>query len=221
MNKKISSRTILSIVLVSSLLAFVYNFVSPEGIPLISEEKELKWADDSLLFQIEEELVLNDSNSVQQDSEIKTKKEEEVNIEPETNQPAVSNSPNEQSETKEEIKEPELTEPRAINLEQAYKLYNQNILFIDARESFDYKEAHIKNAINIPADHFDDYKFMLDKINKDETVVTYCAGTDCDLSVVLSNIMFDMGYKKVYVFFGGWNEWTQANYPVYEGNKSD
>ncbi|RPI70416.1 MAG: rhodanese-like domain-containing protein [Ignavibacteriales bacterium] len=221
MNKKISSRTILSIVLVSSLLAFVYNFVSPEGIPLISEEKELKWADDSLLFQIEEELVLNDSNSVQQDSEIKTKKEEEVNIEPETNQPAVSNSPNEQSETKEEIKEPELTEPRAINLEQAYKLYNQNILFIDAREPFDYKEAHIKNAINIPADHFDDYKFMLDKINKDETVVTYCAGTDCDLSVVLSNIMFDMGYKKVYVFFGGWNEWTQANYPVYEGNKSD
>src|SRR5690606_14625907 len=165
MNKKISYGIVISIILASTLLAFAYNYVSPKGIPLISEEKELKWADDSLLFQIDENLVLNDSNTIQQDAEIKTKKEEQVIPEPETDQSGVSNSSDEHADTTEEVREieePELTEPRAINLEQAFKLYNQNVLFIDAREPLDYEEAHIKNAINIPADHFDDYKFMLD-----------------------------------------------------------
>ena len=115
---------------------------------------------------------------------------------------------------KEAVKKDVQSEPLSINLKQAYSLYKKNTLFIDAREPEDYRLAHIKNAINLPMDHFDDYKSMLEKIDKDQPIVTYCAGTDCDLSIVLSNVLYDMGYKKLYIFFGGWNEWLNAKYPT-------
>ena len=55
---------------------------------------------------------------------------------------------------------------------------------------------------------------MLKKIDKKQQIVTYCAGSECDLSIVLGNVMFDRGYKKLYVFFGGWNDWLKAKYPI-------
>jgi rhodanese-related sulfurtransferase len=114
-----------------------------------------------------------------------------------------------------------LTEPAAINLKQAHNLYQQNILFIDARGPADYQYAHIKNAINIPFDHLDDYKHLLVNIDKSRKIVTYCAGTDCDLSILLGNILFENGFKNVYIFFGGWNEWSEAGYPVEEESKAE
>jgi hydroxyacylglutathione hydrolase len=63
-------------------------------------------------------------------------------------------------------------------------------------------------------DHFDDYKYLLDKIDKSQPVVTYCAGSDCDLSIVLGTALSDLGYKKIFVFFGGWNDWLEAKYPI-------
>lgn len=127
--------------------------------------------------------------------------------------PSITNSGNISSEEIIE-KENAQTEPLSINLKQAYELYKRDILFIDAREPEDYKIGHIKNAINIPADHFDYYEFKLNKIDKDQPVVTYCAGSDCDLSIVLGNILSETGYKKIFVFFDGWDKWIDAKYPV-------
>jgi 3-mercaptopyruvate sulfurtransferase SseA len=31
---------------------------------------------------------------------------------------------------------------------------------------------------------------------------------------LLANLLFEQGYKQVYVFFGGWNEWLNASYPI-------
>lgn len=221
MKNKISFRIISAIILTSIVLAFSYNYISPKGIPLVAEKKELQWADDSLLF-------ITDINPVREDSSDDEKGKqiikEKTSTEPETIQSKKDSIISEPNDIKEEqiiIEEPELKEPQAINLEQAYKLFNQNILFIDARNPEDYKIAHIKNAVNIPMDYFDDYKSALDEIEKNQKIVTYCAGTDCDLSVVLGNVLFDLGYKNVYVFFGGWTEWIEAGYPVVEGSHSE
>lgn len=105
-------------------------------------------------------------------------------------------------------------EPAAVNLEQAYKLYQNNALFLDARNQMDFLNAHIKGAINLPYDSFDEFKNILNNISNDEPVVTYCGGDDCDLSIMLGEELHKMGYKKVYIFFGGWNEWLKAGYPV-------
>jgi rhodanese-related sulfurtransferase len=105
-------------------------------------------------------------------------------------------------------------EPKQIHLQEAFDLYNGDVIFLDAREPEDYELGHIKNAVNIYADDFETYSGRLKKISPDEPVVTYCGGTDCDLSIVLGTKLSRLGYKKIFVFFGGWNEWTEAGYPT-------
>jgi len=115
----------------------------------------------------------------------------------------------------EEIKEAyAFSEPKAITLEQAYKLFNKGIKFVDARDEADYLAGYISSAVNIPFDDFDNHKQKLEKLSKEKPMVIYCAGTDCDLSILLGNLLFEQGYKQVYVFFGGWNEWLSSNYPT-------
>jgi rhodanese-related sulfurtransferase len=110
-------------------------------------------------------------------------------------------------------------EAKTINLTQAKKLYDRDVLFIDARAPEDFEAAHIKDAMNIPFDNFDEYKHLLDFVDKYETIITYCGGTDCDLSILLGNTLFEMGYKQTYIFFGGWNDWIEAGYPVEQGKE--
>ncbi len=214
---KIELKTVLLIILVSSLLGITYNYFSPTGIPLFPEQKTLKQASDSLFYSssLDSSEIKNIDTSKQTEVK-KNNKIEEIS-------PEISlKNDREKSIAKNDTKKNIQTEPLSINLKQAYTLYKKNVLFIDAREPEDYKAAHVKNAINIPMDHFDDYEYMLKKIDKNQQIVTYCAGSDCDLSIVLGNVMFDMGYKKLYVFFGGWNDWQKAKYPVESsGNKNE
>lgn len=214
---KINIKVVFTIIVVSSFLGLTYNYFSLAGIPLIPDKKTLNWADDSLfnsITQYEVETTDSNLNEVIRQEE----KEEPPNDFPEQNQKSTKNEKETKTETGKD--EAVLTEPVAIDLKQAYHLFEQNILFIDAREPEDYKIAHIKNAINIPFDHFDDYKNTLDEIDRNQQIVIYCAGTDCDLSILLGNILSESGYKRVYIFFGGWNEWIEANFPVNEsGNE--
>ncbi|MDO8549960.1 MAG: rhodanese-like domain-containing protein [Ignavibacteria bacterium] len=215
---KIDVKIILFIVFISSLLGLIYNYFSPSGIPLIAEEKKLHWAEDSLFnstyeesFQKTDTLTRKEDVTEDMKSIPEQDKEKENKI---TDEDKINKEPKKKEET-------ELSEPAAINLEQAYKLHQQNVLFIDARGPADYQYAHIKNAINIPFDHFEEYKHLLNNIDKDKTIITYCAGTDCDLSILLGNILFEMGYKRVYIFFGGWNEWLEANHPIEKENQTE
>jgi rhodanese-related sulfurtransferase len=105
-------------------------------------------------------------------------------------------------------------EAKAITLKQAYLLFNQNVLFIDARDYVEYEIGHINNAISLPYLDFDEYKTILDTIPKSKPIVAYCDGEDCDLSILLGDKLFESGYKEVYIFFGGWLDWQMANYPV-------
>ncbi len=70
------------------------------------------------------------------------------------------------------------------------------------------------HAINIYFYSFEENENKLININKDEIIVTYCSGTDCDLSVLLGNKLAEIGYKNVFVFFGGWLDWVEASYPT-------
>lgn len=105
-------------------------------------------------------------------------------------------------------------QPRLISLSQAYELYKDKILFVDARDSTEYKDGHIAGAINLPYFFLNEYGSRLNSIDKTEPLVTYCEGADCDMSIRLGNELFSKGFRKVFVFFGGWEEWKKAEYPV-------
>jgi len=200
----------------STLLGLVVNYFNPAGIPLIREKLELKWAPDSLFMDLNQDVQnsTDDSSSL-----IIPEKDKAQNISEkqsiENNPEEIKSDQKEPQKIAEEIKEADaFSEPKAITLEQAYKLFNKGIQFVDARDESDYLAGHITNSINIPFDDFDNHQQKLEQLSKENPLVIYCAGTDCDLSILLGNLLFEKGYKQVYVFFGGWLEWLNADYPV-------
>ena len=208
----------------------VVNYFNPNGISLIREETKLEWAEDSLFIN-----KIPDSISVPEDSTTKVIDSNEVPQQKKTTNnevvvekqkksipltpPSESNKSEEKKLLEEEVVS--FSAPKAIKLEQAYSLFNKGVLFIDARDEADYLAGHISNAINIPFDDLDNHKQKLDSISRNKPVVIYCAGTECDLSILLGNLLFEQGYKQVYIFFGGWNEWLDADYPVKNSLKSN
>jgi rhodanese-related sulfurtransferase len=164
---KLNNKTLLFILILSSALGLIFNWINQKGISLIAQEKALKWRMGNLL------------------------------VTPDTN------------------------EPYAINLEQAKELYEQNELFIDAREKEEFEAGHIRGAVNIPFDNIDNYIEEINRIPKNEIVITYCSGTDCDLSILLGNKLSEMGYKNVYIFFGGWMKWLNSGYPIESQTKNE
>lgn len=181
---------ILSITLISFLLALVYNHFNPNGLKIIREERVLNWNDVSL----SESGTLDTST-------------DKINLNPSKQSDSLLIDKNE-----EQLKS--FLEPKAIKLDFAYKLFKDGVKFIDARSSDEFSEGHIKGAVNIPFYGSENYLNVISGLNKNETVVTYCSGADCDISILSADELFKMGFNRVYVFIGGFEEWTKNNYPI-------
>lgn len=104
--------------------------------------------------------------------------------------------------------------PKAINIDFAYSLFKQDVKFIDARSPEEYAEGHIKGAINIPFYGSENYSNVISKLNKNEILVTYCSSSECDVSTLSGDELFEMGLNRVYIFIGGYDEWIKSNYPI-------
>jgi rhodanese-related sulfurtransferase len=207
---KISYKNILSILISAIFIGLFYNILNPKGIPLIKEKRELVFENDSLIHSIAAE-------------------KENLNLDSTLNSPIVDTTEEKKSNAKNEVlnqnkltdKIEPFTEPKAIKIDLAYKLFKQGVKFIDARMPDDYQAGHIKGAYNIPFDGDERYREILNNFSKDEILVVYCSGTDCDLSIYLGREIFEKGFKRVYIFFGGWNEWLGKNYPIERGTNEE
>ena len=100
----------------------------------------------------------------------------------------------------------------AISLEQAKNLFGQDILFVDARDEGYYDAGHIQGALK--------NAFLMELIfniekqqNKSDALVVYCGDPGCGDSEDLAYNLQDPGFTKLYVFKGGWLEWSNAGYP--------
>ena len=101
----------------------------------------------------------------------------------------------------------------AISLDKAKDFFENGVLFIDARDEVYYNDGHIKNAMkNV---------FLMELIfnieekqTKDDPIVVYCGDPGCGDSEDLAYDLQNEGFKKLFVFKGGWLEWSAANYPA-------
>ncbi|MCE5300815.1 MAG: hypothetical protein LLG37_08105 [Spirochaetia bacterium] len=119
-----------------------------------------------------------------------------------------------QVKTKEEI-------PR-IHLEDAkYLIDSGKALFIDARGKGEYNESHIPGAICMPVGEAAGLIPQMKETLAGKILVPYCHGVSCNLSVKVADSLYDAGYRKIVIFFGGWPEWTAANMPVERPNVPD
>lgn len=109
--------------------------------------------------------------------------------------------------------EKEFSKPIDIKIDFAKALFDKKYKFVDARDVSDFNAGHIQGAINIPYHDLDKYKDLLEDMNKELVYVTYCSSA-CDVSIDLAYAMVKRGYKKLYIFHGGWDEWKKAGYPA-------
>jgi rhodanese-related sulfurtransferase len=111
----------------------------------------------------------------------------------------------------------EKTAEQGMSVQEAVKLHEGGAVFVDARESGPYGNAHVPGAINIPPGAFmDEIKNRLSGVGKDDTVVVYCSSSTCPMAEQLAQSMQLMGYSGVRVFEPGFLEWRLAGAPVEE-----
>jgi rhodanese-related sulfurtransferase len=198
---EIDFRSLTIIFTTSLVVGLVFNYFNPKGIPLVRPAAKINWASDS-------ELYINQPNSqLQTDSSVIDAKSDE----PKTVKNSISDA--EKNDLNKKEKEFTSLPPKAITLAQAYKLFNQKVIFIDARNRDDYDKSRVKNALSLPFYEFDGYKDILKKIPQDELIVIYCNGPECDLSDMLAEELYKIGYGNILIFKGGWEEWEKAGYP--------
>ena len=101
----------------------------------------------------------------------------------------------------------------AISLDKAKEFFENGVLFIDARDEVYYNEGHIRNAMkNV---FLMELIFNIeDKQTKEDPIVVYCGDPGCGDSEDLAYDLQNEGFKKLFVFKGGWLEWSAANYPA-------
>jgi len=100
----------------------------------------------------------------------------------------------------------------AISLNQAKNLFDSGILFLDARDDAYYIAGHIQGALKNA--FLMELIFSIEAIQeKNAPLVIYCGDPGCGDSEDLAYDLQDSGFNKLYVFKGGWLEWSKAKYP--------
>jgi rhodanese-related sulfurtransferase len=116
--------------------------------------------------------------------------------------------------TEEELASGEVSRERVKEL-----LEDGRIVLIDARATGEYEIGHITGAISVPyealAEHYDG---LIQTAPLDAMVVCYCRSVTCDDSENLARELKFMGYRNVVTYKGGWDEWSQAGYPMESSN---
>ena len=102
---------------------------------------------------------------------------------------------------------------REIGVDIAKNLFQNNVLFIDARAEEYYNEGHIPMAICN-----NDIDLLINEIENrlplDAGFVVYCSDDDCGSSEELAYSLQEQGFINIYLFKGGWKQWTENELPI-------
>ena len=110
----------------------------------------------------------------------------------------------------------DLEESWFLDTPGAKRKWDEGITFVDARaKDFYLYEGHVTGAISLPVLEFDSvFPLVKDRLPSfDEEIVCYCSGFGCEESIQLARRLTEVGYRYVYVYEGGWPEWSEAGLP--------
>ncbi len=94
------------------------------------------------------------------------------------------------------------------NVVKAYQ-ENNSALLVDTRPQIKFFQETIPGSISIPDTNLDKLigRFPIDK---NEKIVTFCAGFSCEKSNIVANKLYGLGYINVSVYAGGVPSWKEA-----------
>lgn len=194
---------ILIILAISTVLAFWFNGLSnPKGISLIREERVLETASDD-----EFEQLVDTSTVVTAQQQIPV---DTLPVKKDTSKQPLPMQQKIGETSKTTIEEQGPVKAKAINYSQVKKLMaDPSVMILDARNEHEFAEGHLPNSRNIFALEFEQYIPELIGMNKDIRIIVYCGGGQCELSHELSNNLIGLGFKKIYIYLGGWEDWKK------------
>ena len=102
---------------------------------------------------------------------------------------------------------------KMVDVTTVKALHERNAIFIDLRNKNWFDGGHIPDAVNIPISNFNDNR-LAKVVSKDQEVVFYCYGINCEYSNTASDKALTWGYQKVYYFMKGYPAWLGAGYPI-------
>jgi TolB-like protein/rhodanese-related sulfurtransferase len=105
-----------------------------------------------------------------------------------------------------------------IDAATAKILHDRGVRFVDARTAVAYSRGHIPGAYLLDGVITLTKERLSQVIGKDDEVVFYCYGKYCMISTFSAARAVKWGFSRVYYFAGGFPAWTDAGYPVEEGN---
>jgi rhodanese-related sulfurtransferase len=108
---------------------------------------------------------------------------------------------------------------KTVNLAQAYALFQQGSLFIDARPADEFNELHVPKSLNITPEMME--AGLAEKVAglaRDREIVVYCGQVSCDLALEVAEKLQSLGFTRVTAFIGGFRVWDEAGYPADTGN---
>jgi rhodanese-related sulfurtransferase len=107
---------------------------------------------------------------------------------------------------------------KTINLAQAYALFQQGSLLIDARPADEFAELHVPKALNItPVMLEAGVAEKVAGLARDREIVVYCGQANCDLALKVAEKLQTLGFTRVMAYIGGFRAWDEAGYPADTG----
>lgn len=216
---------IIIIVVFSVAIAIAYNYTLPKPLSFIYHKKFIPELEDDVLFgnsdektdaakQIEVEANNNDEiediddnsrDGIAKIDDEKSKDDLADNIKSEREEKT-------ESEGKKNIEDISSTE-KTVTYKQILRILEDksgDFLLIDARNEENWSKKHIGNAINIfPYDTEDIVIPKILDLPQGKKIVVYCDGGNCDASHKLAEMMMSFGYDNVFIYTGGWEDWTK------------
>jgi rhodanese-related sulfurtransferase len=103
-----------------------------------------------------------------------------------------------------------------VTAEQVIDLLGKEaaLIIIDSRKTSDRNKGYIEGSIGLQDTDTTPAALAKHISSKTTPVVFYCNGEKCGRSVVASKIAVSDGYKNIYWFRGGWDEWSAKGLPV-------
>jgi rhodanese-related sulfurtransferase len=94
---------------------------------------------------------------------------------------------------------------KMMNSGSTYKL-------VDVMELSCYNEEHIKGAISIPIEYFDQLALL--KLNVKDSVVVYSKNIHCEKSMIAAQKLDEWGFENVYVYKEGIEDYKHNYLPL-------
>ncbi|MCS6965356.1 MAG: rhodanese-like domain-containing protein [Candidatus Kapabacteria bacterium] len=215
-------REAFAIVCIASVLALVYNAFNPQGISLLRKQQRLQMIEDTVLQRELQELGASDVSRVGATSAAGTLMDGRKDGR--TQSPTVDGSPQEalakrQKPLQETTSSPakpapslEESAPRAVRYEQVLQLLQHpDVLIVDARRPEDYAAGHIPGARNIFPYDFAAHIPELVVLPRTKPILIYCDGGQCELSHQVAEQLRNLGFQRLYIYEGGWEEWRRRH----------